>query len=221
MKDKTYDGLAVARRIRAAGRSIYIAEDDGAPPVIPCDGLRVRQWGSVVESRVIDCTNCSAFVINLVITANQAKFAISAFSLKTPWKNEHFHWLEDPLQLDGPSRNYRFHLSGVPEFERRDVINHHADPTRVLSSGHSLKGFLLAVGSDPMPEEFQHGMMIPAFVIIYDQFEREHTSPVELQVVRNRPQSRVLRKRNLLDHPDPIAERKPLCISRPGNRRLW
>jgi hypothetical protein len=220
MKSKDYDSVAVARRIRAAGRPIYIAEDDGAAPVIPCDGLRVRQWGSVVESRAIDCTNCSAFIINLVVTANQPKFAISAFSLEVPWKNDHFHWLEDPLQLDGPSRNYRFHLRDVPEFEREHVLNHYADVARVLPCGHSVKGFLLAVGSDPIPERFGHGTMIPAFVIIYDQFGRDHRSPVELQVVRSRTQSRVLRKRNLLDHPDPIAERKPWRISRPGNRRL-
>jgi hypothetical protein len=207
MKSKDYDSLAVARRIRAAGRPIYIAEDDAAAPSIPCDALSVRQTGGVMESRAIDCCNCTAFIIYLLITPKQPTLAISAFGLEPPWKTDYFHWLADPLELDGPSPCYRFHLRGVPEFERRDVINHYADPTRVLSSGHSLKGFLLAVGSDPLPEQFRHGMMVPAFVIVYDQFGRDHRSPVEIQVVRNRTQSRVLRKRNLLDHPDPIAER--------------
>jgi hypothetical protein len=207
MKKRNYDSLAVARRIRAAGRPIFIAEDDAAASAIPCDALHVRQTGGVIESRAIDCSNCTAFIIYLLITAKQPAFAISAFGLEVPWKTDHFHWLADPLELDGPSPCYRFHLPGVPEFERRDVINHYADPTRVLSSEHSLKGFLLAVGSDPMPEQLRHGMMIPAFVIVYDQFGRDHRSPVELQVVRNRTQSRALRKRNLLDHPDPIAER--------------
>lgn len=207
MKNRNYDGLAVARRIRAAGRPIYIAEDDAAAPSIPCDALQVRQTGGVIESRAIACSNCTAFIIHLRITSKQPAFAISAFGLEVPWKTDHFHWLADPLELDGPSPYYRFHLPGVPDFERRDVINHCADPTRVLSPGHSLKGFLLAVGSDPMPEQFRHGMMIPGFVIVYDQFGSDHRSPVELQAVRNRTQSRVLRKRNLLDHPDPIAER--------------
>lgn len=207
MKGKHYDGLAVARRIRAAGRPIYIAEDDAAAPSIPCDALQVRQTGGVMESRAIDCSNCTAFIIYLRITAKQPAIAISAFGLEVPWKTDHFHWLADPLELDGPSPCYRFHLRGVPDFERRDIINHYADPTRILSCGRSLKGFLLAVGPDPMPEQFRHGSMIPAFVILYDQFGREHRSPVELQAVRNRTQSRVLQKRNLLDHPDPIAER--------------
>ena len=219
MKSKDHDSLAIARRIRAAGRPIYIAEDDDAGPSIPCDALRVRQTGGVMESRAIDCSTCTAFIIYLLITAKQPAFAISAFGLEVPWKNDYFHWLEDPLQLDGPPWNYRFHLTDVPEFEREHVINHSADVARVLPCGHSVKGFLLAVGSDPIPERFGHGTMVPAFVIIYDQFGREHRSPVELQVVRNRIQSRVLRKRNLLDHPDPIAEPQPWHISRPGNRR--
>ncbi len=63
MKDKTYDSLAMARRIRAAGRQIYIAQDDGAAPSIPCEGLLVRQWGGLVESRAIDCGSGTAFII--------------------------------------------------------------------------------------------------------------------------------------------------------------
>ncbi len=178
MENRNYDRLAVARRIRAAGRPIYIAEDDAATPSIPCDALSVRQTGGVMESRAIDCSNCTAFIIYLLITPKQPAFAISAFGLEPPWKTDHFHWLADPRELDGPSPCYRFHLRGVPEFERRSVINHYADPTRVLSSGHSLKGFLLAVGSDPIPERFRHGTMIPAVVIVYDQFGRDHRSPV-------------------------------------------
>ena len=215
MKDKNYDSLAVARRIRAAGRPLYIAEDDDPSPSIPCEGLRVRQWGGLVESRAIDCSNWTAFIINLTITANLPTFAISAFSLEAPWKNDYFRCLEDPLQLDGPSQNYRFGVRDIPEFEREHVINHCADVTRILPCGHSLKGFLLAVGSDPVPEQFRHGMMIPAFVIVYDQWGRDHRSPVELQAVRNLARPRFTRKSGLLDRRDSIAGRSPWRISHP------
>jgi hypothetical protein len=73
----------------------------------------------------------------------------------------------------------------------------------------SLKGFLLGFGFDSIPVGFRHGMMIPAFVITYDQFGRDHRSPVELQTVRNHTRSRVLRRGSLLDRPDSIAGRKP------------
>jgi hypothetical protein len=207
MKGKTYDSLAIARRIRAAGRPIYIAEDDGEARSIPCDGLRVRQTGGVMDSQAIDCSGGTAFILNLFITINLPKFAISAFGLEPPWKNDTFYWLEDPLQIDGASRCYRFGSRDLPEFDRGQVINHRANATRIFSSGESLKGFLLGYGFDAIPEQFGHGMMIPAFVIVYDQCGHEHRSPVELQAVRNRTRSQVLRKSSLLDHPDSIAGR--------------
>jgi hypothetical protein len=208
MRDKTYDSLAVARRIRAAGRAIYVAEDDGEARSIPCDGLRVRQTGGVMESQAIDCSGGTAFILNLSITINLPKFAISAFGLKPPWESKFFYWLEDPLVIDGTLRYYRFGSKDLPEFDRGQVINHYADVTRVFSAGASLKGFLLGFGFDSIPDEFRHGMMIPAFVIIYDQFGREHRSPVELQAVRKLARPRVLRKSSLLDRPDSIAGRK-------------
>jgi hypothetical protein len=207
MKDKNYDSLAVARRIRAAGRPIYIAEDDGEARSIPCDGLRVRQTGGFMESQAIDCSGGTAFILNLTITINLPKFAISDFGLEPPWKNESFYWLEDPLQIDGTSRCYRFGSRDLPEFDRGRVINHYADVTRVFSWGEPLKGFLLGYGFNSIPEQFRHGTMIPAFVIIYDQFGRDHRSPVELHVARNHTRPRVLRKSSLLDHPDPIPGR--------------
>jgi hypothetical protein len=207
VKDKTYDGLALAQKIRAAGRSIFIAEDDGAAPSIPCDGLRVRQTGGVMESQAIDSSGGTAFILNLGITINLPKFAISAFGLEPPWKNDSFYWLEDPLEIDGTSRCYRFGSKDLPEFER-GIINHCANVRHVFSSGESLKGLLLGYEFDSIPEEFRHGMMIPAFVMIYDQFGREHRSPVELQVVRNHTRPRALRKSSLLDRPDSTAGRK-------------
>ena len=120
-----------------------------------------------------------------------------SFGPQPPWKNDYLNWLEDPLLIDGASRCYRFGVKGIPEFEREHVINDYADVRHIFPSGHSVKGFLLAYGFDPIPEQFRQGTMAPGFAIVYDQFGREHRSPVELQAVRNRTPPRVLRKRNL------------------------
>jgi hypothetical protein len=204
-KDKTYDGLAMARRIRAAGRRIYIAEDDGPSPSIPCDGLHVQQTGGQMESCAIECAGGTAYIVNVVITSRLPAFAISAFGIQPPWRAEYFRWLEDPLVIDGHSRRYGFGVPEVPEFEREQVINHYADVRQILPCGHSLSGFLLGIGFETIPERFRHGMMVPSFLIVYDQFGRPHPSPVELQAIRNRTRPRVLRKRSLLDHPDSIV----------------
>ena len=110
--------------------------------------------------------------------------------------------------IDGHSRRYRFGVPEVQDFEREQVINHYADVRQILPCGHSLSGFLLGIGYETIPERFRHGMMVPAFVIIYDQLGREHPSPVELQAIRNRTRPRVLRKSTLLSRPDSIAGRK-------------
>lgn len=207
-KDKTYDSLAVARRIRAAGRPIFIAEDDGEARSIACDGLRVRQTGGQMESCAVECAGGTAYILNVVITNRLPTFAISAFGIQTPWPTEYFRWLEDPLLIDGHSRRYRFGVEQVQDFERDQVINHYADVRQILPCGHSLSGFLLGIGYETIPERFRHGMMVPAFVMVYDQFGRPHRSPVELQAIRNRTRPRILRKSTLLDRPDSIVGRE-------------
>jgi hypothetical protein len=204
MKRQNHDSLAVARRIRAAGRPIYIAEDDGTSRYLPCDGLLVRQTGGVMESRAIDCGGGTAFVIYVVITNKLPRFAIAHFGLELPWHQEHFYWLEDPLEIDGTSRSYRFHGNERLEFDRHLVLNHQVGVMRILSPADSLKGFLLGYGFEPIPGDFGHGAMVPAFVVIYDQFGSKYRAGVQLQVVRRPKRPASGRKGSLLDHPDAV-----------------
>jgi|HubBroStandDraft_1064217.scaffolds.fasta_scaffold12956_4 hypothetical protein len=207
MKNKNTGDLDLARRIRAAGSTIHIAEDDDPSPSIPSDRLLVRQTGGQMESCAIECSGGTAYIINLVITSKLASFAISAFGLQTAWPQEYFRWLEDPLMIDGHSPRYRFGVREVQEFEREHVINHCADVRQILPVGHSVSGFLLGIGYESIPEQFRHGTMIPAFVLIYDQFGRKHRSAVELEAVRNLARPRVPRRSTLLDRPDSIEGR--------------
>ena len=204
--------LALARRIRAAGRRIYILEDDGDAPYTPSGALRVYQTGGVIESRAFDWCQGTGFQIYLVITNHRPGFAISAFELKLPWTNSSFYWLEDPIVFDGASHCYRFMGNGVLEFKRNLVINHYADVTQTFSSGQSVKGYLLGFGSDPIPKDFPHGAKIPAFLIIYDQEGQQHRSTLELWADRNKtnpppPRGAMKRKGGLLDKRDPIVDR--------------
>lgn len=201
------DNLALARRIRAAGRPIYIAEDDSEAPSIPSDGLRVFQSGGVMESRLSDCSIGTAIVIFLGITINLPRFAISAFDLELPWEQKQFYWLEDPLEIDGSSRCYRFDGRDLPEFDRSGVLNHCANIRRTYSPGQSIQGCLLGHAFDSIPEKYPHGITISAFVVVYDQYGQRYRSPVSLWIDRSRPRRTVSRKRNLLEHPDPIARR--------------
>jgi len=205
MKEKNHDGLAIARRIRAAGRPIYIAEDDRDSTYLPCDGLLVRQTGGVMESRAIDSGAGTTFVIYLIITSKLPGLAIAHFGLELPWQQEYFSWIEDPLEIDGTSRCYRIPGPEGLEFDRDQVLNHHADVTRILSPGHSLKGALFGYGFESIPADLHNGVMFPAFVVVYDQFAREYRAGIQLQVVRRPKRPGSLRRSSLLDHPDRIA----------------
>jgi hypothetical protein len=212
MKSKIYQGdLALARRIRAAGVPIYIGEDDGEVPHDPSSGLFVYQEGGVMESRAFDFYGAAGFIIRVVITINLPKFAIAGFGLELPWKSQ-VRWLEDPLEIGGDSVVYRFGGRESLEFERSQVLNHFADVRRLWSRGESLRGSLLGVGNEPVPEEFRQGAMIPAFLIIHDQFLRPYRSSVSLWTDRTGTPVRDVRlearrKGSLLDRPDPIPGR--------------
>ncbi len=204
MKNENYDSLAIARRIRDAGRPIHIAEDDGEPHYLPADSLVVRQTGGVMESCAIECLSGTSFIISLAITSKLPTFAISAFDLELPWRSDYFYWLEDPLQIGGKSRCYRVPTDDGIVFERHQVLNHQADVTRILSPGHSLDGVLLGYAFEPVPENFRAGTMLPASVIIYDQFGHKHSTPVELQLFRGPKRNSSRGERSLLDRRDHI-----------------
>jgi hypothetical protein len=200
MKNREQDRLNLARRIRAAGRPIYIAEDDE---------LAVSQAGGAHDSSAFEWGDGTGFKVCLTVTNHLPTSAISRFELELPWKQTYFQWLEEAVARDGKSPCYRFAGNPSLEFESSLVINHYADVTNTLSAGQSMKGVLLGFGRDPIPEEFPHGSMIPASVRIYDQREHKYVSPVNLWVDRNKKNVRAprwteRRKGGLLDKRDKI-----------------
>src|SRR5215469_10708164 len=194
MKTKTQtDNLTLARRIRDAGVSIYIPEDDEQATIDPSSGLLIYQFGGLSDSRAFDFYGGTGCIVYAVITVNLSRFAIAGFGLELPWKAD-IQWIGDPVETGSGSNVYRFDGS---EFERDEVLNYLADVRRTLPQGTSVKGALLATGYEPIPEEFPHGSKIPAFLIVYDQFWRPYRSPIKIWTHRSaklsRPQVRVRR----------------------------
>jgi hypothetical protein len=207
VKNKTcHESLDLARRIRAAGIRIPIKEDDRKATDIPSDGVLIRLVGGEAENMALDFHGGTAFIIWACITINLSRFAISAFGLELPWKCA-VRWLENPLKIDGTSEAYRFDGRYLPDFERTQVLNHRADVCRTLSRGSSVEGCLLGVADECIPDAFPHGMIIPGFLIVFDQFSREYRSPISLCADRSQKllpdiRHQVARKR-LFDCPDP------------------
>ena len=207
------DSLGLARRIRSAGIPIYIGEDDGEAPRRPSSGLLVYQVGGVIESRAFDFHGGAGYIVRATITTEVPQFAIAGFGLDLPWKDT-VRWLEDPREIGGRSEVYGFGGKEGLEFERNHVLNHFADVRRTWSRGESLSGYLLAIGSEPIPDQFTNGARIPAFLIVYDQLWRDYRSSVSLwkeptEKAMRRIPSGIPRKSGLLDRPDPGFEHAP------------
>lgn len=209
-KNAHIPNLELARRIRAAGILIDIPEDDPDAPSVPLEDVLIRQTGGVVESAAFDFAGGAGFTVSLVVTINVRSFAISAFELEVPW-GDTVRFLEDPLEINGTSEIYRFGGRYQLEFHRNEVLNHHADVRRILRRGSSLTGLLLAIGGQGIPDEFRHGTDIPAFVIVYDQYNWEHRSPISLWADRSaklRPAANPkAKRRRLFECPDPYSRK--------------
>jgi hypothetical protein len=168
MKSRTPDE-GLARRLQKAGVLIHLGEKDAAD-----DGLRIRQYGGIVESAAFSFRGLVTLVVLYVaITVDRAKFAMSGFDLELPWEGG-VRWLPDPREIDGCSRVYRFGFEGMPDFDRDQALNHFANVRTIISRGRTLEGCLLGTNNYSMPDAFRHGATIPAFLTISDQFFREY-----------------------------------------------
>jgi hypothetical protein len=214
MKRKTHQGdLDLARQIRDAGIQVHIGEDDEEKSRNSSSGLLIRQVNGQLDSRAFDLRGATAFIIDVVITFKISGFAFAGFDLKLPW-NGPFRWLDEPVEVVDYPAVYRFGGRYAPEFEKDEVLNHRADVQRIWSQGDSLKGVLLGIGDEPIPEQVKHGMMIPVSLTVYDQFWQEYHSSISLWADRSeklRPARSVISRRGrLFDRPDPGFEHASL-----------
>jgi hypothetical protein len=87
-------------------------------------------------------------------------------------------------------------------------LNHHAD-LRIVPRGHSLFGSLLALGTQPIPEEYAHGATIPAVVAVINQSRRRYTEPVSLWCDRGEQFLHAARKfKPILECRDPVPRKR-------------
>jgi|SRR5579862_7482657 len=202
MKIKTSDER-LARRLQAAGILIHVEEKPEAERLD--DGVLIRQHGGVRESTAIDYRGMATLItLYLDITVDRPRFSISSFGLELPWEGS-VRWLEDPREIDGRSRDYRFGFEGIRDFERNRVLNRFAGARSVISCGRTLQGCLLGINDFPMPDTIQHGAAISATIIISDRSLKEYRRqvslwPDRLQAPVHKSQAP---RRNLLDHKDP------------------
>jgi hypothetical protein len=209
MKKKTDQANSVgAQPIRTASSANNIGVGEGRAPSDPEGGLLVRQDGGT-ESRAFDFYGNAGYIVSVTITINRPRFAIAGFDLSLPWEG-YVWWLADPRDRMARPPVYRFDRNCILEYNRDQVLNHLADVRRLRSRGASIRGYLLGIGNDPIPPEFQQGAIIPAALVVYDQYGEGHRSPVALWTDRTgrffrHARSGERRQGGLMDKRDPIG----------------
>lgn len=191
----------LACRLRAVGVPLEIAEADEADDVI------INQLNGVTENRAFDLNGGigTGVIISLSIIMQSHGYAISRFALQLPWVDSSFRLLDDPVEIGATWNVYRFPGTDALEFPRESVINHVSGLSRTWSRGECVKGLLLGIGSNSIPDDFRHGSEIPAFIIVEDQFETRSQAPISLWTDRSAKSSTPLRnkpRRRLFERAD-------------------
>ena len=199
-RDSSALDFDLARRMRTAGVPMDAGAFAGA--------LVVRQEGgpsanSIASSYLTSTHLGTVIMLYLKLVGNREMcFVLSGFELSLPWKNTPATLLQDPADPIAPTI-YRFPGYNASQYDKSEVI---FQSGKTLRRVQPLEGYLLAIDSEPIPVEIQHGTDVTAKLTIFDQFDQGYSYDVVLRVDRSvewgpKPVAPKRRSR-LFDRPD-------------------
>lgn len=150
-------------------------------------------------------------MLDLAISNHRSRpVAVCDISIKLPWEDPQFYWLEDPHQSVPAREEYVF--SRDLTYPRTMVLNH-----RILEYGRIpgygvISGLLLGRSFSSIPKTFKHGSEARATITIVDSTGCEYELVSLLYVERIAILSRGSRKqrfRGLFEPGTPQAEENP------------
>jgi hypothetical protein len=116
--------------------------------------LSIRQVGSSITDTVSRRQSVTSFRVEVAI-ANEsphASIAIAYFNLELPWNEPQMRPLEDPRELVPATDFYTEYPSGI-RTHLDNVLNHRRYQYGTLAPGAVIRGFFLATGVEPIPED--------------------------------------------------------------------
>jgi hypothetical protein len=185
------------RRIRAARIPIAPKIEKGEEPE-----LLIRQDSDAYESTVFDATGGAGLILPLKIVPNIPVFVLSGFDIFLErWPNAWFRLLEQNGGDNWP--HYNFHGRQELKFDRSQTMNHAVEGRKEFRRGHVVRGLLLGLSFNPIPDDICRGEILRGSIKILDQFEHAHSAPISLRVDREAERAfKPTRRRRLFDRPD-------------------
>jgi hypothetical protein len=171
-------GQELERRIRAAGIPIVTEAKEEAPELL------IRQDFGAYESTVFDLAGAAGLILPLQITVNVPIFVLAGVAISLDrYPNLWFRPLDENPRDEWP--HYAFYGRSELKFDRSETINRFVAAPREFRRGQVLRGLLLALSNDPLPEEIAFGETLRGALTIYDQFECKHVAKFALQADRS------------------------------------
>ena len=138
--------------------------------------LHITQSGSSITNQVyateLDMTGYRAEVT--IINDSAFPVVLRGFDLKPPWNDEDLRFLPDPRDTRRPKDYYEMSMMAL-RWPIDEVINHRRFTNGKMEPGDVIEGFMLAVGTTPIPSFYKHGDEIEMKFSVYDQRSKPHS----------------------------------------------
>jgi hypothetical protein len=138
--------------------------------------LQITQSGNSITNTVYATElNLTAYRAEVkIINDSSFPVVLRGFDLDLPWKDEDFRFLPDPREIRHPCNFYQMPMTGLI-LPLNAVINHRTFTNGRMEPGDVIEGFILAVGTTPIPSFYKHGNEIAMKFSVYDQRSKPHS----------------------------------------------
>lgn len=138
--------------------------------------LSIRQVGDEFSDRVTS-NGMTTFSIEVVVTNDspRANIVIAYYDLELPWEDDDFDPLFDRGELEPPSELYTIHPESI-QVERDKVLNHRRYQNGKLGPGEAFRGYFLAKGGSPIPEDLRRRERVEVRFTVQDTKGKEYRS---------------------------------------------
>ena len=145
--------------------------------------LHITQSGNSITNQVyateLDMTGYRAEV--KIINDSGFPVVLRGFDLELPWNDEDFRFLPDPRDTRRQQDYYEMPMTTL-RWPMDDVINHRTFKNGKMEPGDVIEGFILAIGTTPIPTFYQHGDEIEMKFSVYDQRGKPHSIRLTFRV---------------------------------------
>jgi hypothetical protein len=152
--------------------------------------LSIRQLGDQYSNSITSQEGSrTSYSVEVAITNDspQAPIVIAWYDIELPWNEASLDPLPDPKDSDKPLDFYSYTTPAFSiQLDRENVLNHRRYQSGKLAPGEGFRGYFLAKGDMPIPndlaiyEKDRCDRFIEAKFVVKDTTGREYKSPIHL-----------------------------------------